>query len=183
MDKRYVLMLGGVALMLALAVAALVSGGLPAPAPDDGPSATPTGTATPAAVATATPGMAPSGGAEFDPSTATPALDNSPEAHVSAYYAALKSRDYAGAYLMQPAASRKGGDAEDFAATQKSYGMVGYEVGVPKASGDAVSVTVSQDLGVNGKWDVTWNFRESGGEWYVENRMVAMVSQGVPAAP
>lgn len=169
--KTQAFLIGAVA-VLALAFAGLVMSSLgkavPAGSQDPASASSP--------VITATAGMAPSTGSAFDAKTATRAEGNSPAAHVALYYKDLKSGDYAGAFALQPAASRAGGDAAAFGRTQKSYGMVSYAVASPVVTGNEAIIAVSQDLGSNGKWTVTWSFRKSGGTWYVESRQVAMDS-------
>jgi hypothetical protein len=111
----------------------------------------------------------------FDPATATKVpAGQEPKAYVALYYQNILDKKWDAAFKMQPATSQSGGNAQQFASTQQSYGMTSFKVLSSSTTGDQTTVVASQDLGTNGVWTATWTFQKSGSTWLVKQRAVAM---------
>jgi len=109
----------------------------------------------------------------FDAKTATKVpAGTTPEAFVKAYNEAVVAGKYDAAYKMLPLDKQKSyGDATQYAAQLKQYGINGYKMGKPTGSGDTISVVA---LPENPSMPITytWNFKKVGDTWYVESRVM-----------
>ncbi len=121
--------------------------------------------------ATQNPPAGTTGGGAINAKTATKVPSGvTPEQFVKAYNEAVIAGKYDQAYAMLPVDKQQSyGSAASYASQVKQYGISGYKMGKPVASGDTVSIVAEQDTAAM-NITYTWNFKKVGKTWYVESR-------------
>ncbi len=115
--------------------------------------------------------------AVFDPATATRVGEGvAPVDHVTVYFDAVVTGDYAAAYDMLPADKKASQSVEEFSKQLQGYGMNSYTIDSAVEEGDRAEVMATASMS-GGEFQYLWTFVKDGSGWLVQSRTLPGMGQ------
>ena len=95
------------------------------------------------------------------------AKGQTPEQHVKQYYKHIIDGQYAKAYAMLPALTKKKETQKQWTGMFSSFKIKSYKIEKVQKQKQSITIMVSYDLGQYGKWNAVWAFANHQTGWIV----------------